>query len=88
MVCDPNLLAFGEAFMQLYSERERADYDHLWAPSKSDAAEAIVSARDAVLQMEQARSASPEQVQAVCLAVMVDQRSRKRMKFPLSSARP
>lgn len=82
MVCDPSLLAFGEAFIQLNAERERADYDHLWAPSKKDAEEAIVSARDAVLQMENARSASPEQVQAVCLAIVVDQRNRKRLKFP------
>lgn len=56
------------------------------APSKKDAEEAIASSQGAVLQIQKARSTSPEQLQAVCLAIVVDRRNRRRLKFPVSAA--
>lgn len=80
-VCDPDLMQFAETFEFLLKLRESADYDYLWKPSKKDAEDAIDSAREAIARFEQAKVNRYDQVQAVCLAIIVDQRNRKRMKF-------
>ena len=48
LVCDPDLVLFAESFMFLLAERERADYDHMWTPTKKDAEDAINWAEDAI----------------------------------------
>lgn len=79
--CDPDLYRFARSFLLLRDERERADYDHDWAPTKKDAEDAVILAKDAISQLQQARDRSSNQVSLVCLAVMVDQRSRRRIKL-------
>lgn len=78
-VCDPDLKRFAEIFVLLLEQRESADYDYLWKPSKKDAADAINSAREAITRFEQAKANRHDQVRAVCLAMIVNQ--RKRMQF-------
>lgn len=78
-VCDPDLSLFAESFELLLKQREDADYNYLWKPSKRDAEAAINTAKEAIARFEQAKANRPDQVRAVCLAVIV--RDRKRMQF-------
>lgn len=78
-ICDPDLMAFAEIFKGLLEQRESADYDYLWKPSKKDAEDAINSAREAIARFEQAKANRYDQVRAVCLAIIAYQ--RKRMQF-------
>ena len=89
MVCDPNLLAFGEAFMQLYAEREKEPtMTTCGRPAKVTQRRLLARLVMRSCRWSRPDRPLPQQVQAVGLAVMVDQRSRKRMKFPLLPARP
>ncbi len=81
LVCDPDLVLFAESFMFLLAERERADYDHMWTPTKKDAEDAINWAEDAIGQLERAKSNASVQVRAVSVAIIADSRNRKRMKL-------
>lgn len=72
-------MQFAQIFQLLLEQRESADYDYLWKPSKKDAEDAINSAREAIARLEEATGNRPDQVRAVCLAVIVNQ--RKRMQF-------
>lgn len=78
--CDPDLVLFAESFMLLLAVRERADYDHMWTPTKKDAEDAINWAEDAIGQFERAKSNAAVQVRAACVAIIADSRNRKRMK--------
>ncbi len=77
-MCDPDLKQFGEVFGLLQKQRQRADYDYLWKPSKKDEEDAINSAEEAIALFEQAKANRSDQVQAVCLAIIA--RDRKRMQ--------
>ena len=79
--CNPELKRFARSFLLLRDERERADYDHGWVHTKKDAEDAVALARLAISDLEQARQSTPQQVTAVCLAVIADPRSRKRLKL-------
>lgn len=78
-VCDPDLNRFADIFERLLELRESADYDHIWKPSKKDAEDAISSAKEAIARFEQAKANRQDQVRAVCLAIIANQ--RKRMRF-------
>ncbi len=80
-VCDHDLYHFAQSFQLLRDERERADYEHNWAHTKKDAEDMVSLARIAIDQIERARANSPLQLAAVCLAVIADPRSRKRLKY-------
>lgn len=79
--CDSDLVLFAESFIFLLAQRERADYDHLWTPTKKDAEDAINWAEDAFEQLERAKSKASVQVRTVCIAVIADSRNRKRMRL-------
>lgn len=78
-ISDPDLMKFADIFKGLLEQRESADYDYLWKPSKKDAEDAINSAREAIARFEQAKANRYDQVRAVCLAIIANQ--RKRMQF-------
>lgn len=78
--CDPDLLLFAESFLFLLAERERADYDHMWTPTKKDAEDAINWAADAIGQLERAKAEASVQLRSVGVAIITDSRNRKRMK--------
>lgn len=61
--CAGVLSQFAEDFEALQLSRHRADYDHTFRPTKSDAILAIARAERAMGSLQAARSACPEQLQ-------------------------
>ena len=78
-ICDCDLLDFAKSFRILLDAREAADYDHRSIPTKRDAQKALDTARLAIDQLNRAARNSPEQVQAVCVAMIASDRARKRL---------
>ena len=78
-ICDRDLLDFAKSFRILLDAREAADYDHRSIPTKRDARKALDTARLAIDQLNRAARNSPEQVQAVCVAMIASDRTRKRL---------
>lgn len=77
--CDAHLIRFAEAFTRLQTARHEADYDLTSAPTKAEAADAIEQAERVFDALEVARSGSPDQLQAVCAAMVANPATRKRM---------
>lgn len=77
--CDPHLTQFAEHFIHLQLVRHRADYDLWYAPTKAEATTAIQRAERALEALQLAQSQSPEQLQAVCVAMVASPGTRKRM---------
>jgi hypothetical protein len=77
--CDPHLLRFAEAFTDLQTARQQADYNLNIAPTKAEATEAIEQAERVLRALEAARGGSPDQLQAVCAAMVASSATRKRM---------
>lgn len=78
-ICDRDLLDFAKSFSILLDAREAADYNHRSIPTKRDAQNALDIARVAIDQLDRAARNSPEQVQAVCVAMIASDRTRKRL---------
>lgn len=78
--CDTDLAEFGSLFCVLRDAREQADYDHLWTATKRDADDAIGHADLAIDHLRTAARRSPQQVQAVCLAIIAGNATRKRLR--------
>ena len=77
--CTADLEEFSRCLLRLQSARERADYDDSYEPSKDDARVIVATARRGVESLRQARTASPDQVQAMCVAMIAGPAARKRM---------
>jgi hypothetical protein len=77
--CDPDLVRFAADFIDLHLARHRADYDATFAPTKAEATRAIQQAEAAILALGAARANSPDQLQAVCAAMVANPATRKRM---------
>ena len=80
-VCDPDLVRLAQTFELLLKQRDRADYDYLWPPSKKDTEDAINLAEEAIQQLERATANAPVQVRAGCLALIANSQNRGRMRF-------
>ncbi|MCY4423048.1 MAG: hypothetical protein OXC06_08270 [Acidimicrobiaceae bacterium] len=78
-VCDADLLRSADACRWLLGAREDADYDHLTSHTKQEAEKAVVRARLAISQIRRAATNSPQQVQAVCIALIASPASRRRL---------
>ncbi len=78
--CDASLRKFAEQFVDLYIDRQNADYDHTYDPDKSDAEDAIASARSGIECLSQARTTSPDQVQMMCVKILASNTQRKHMR--------
>lgn len=77
--CEPCLRKFGEDFEYLQLARHRADYDLTYTPTKRDALTAIDRAERAVKNLGEARQRCPEQLQAMCVAMIASSNLRRRM---------
>ena len=77
--CSADVEQFSMCFLELQSERERADYDDAYEPKKDDALAAIATARRGVECLRQARNSCPDQVQAICVAMVAGPAARRRM---------
>lgn len=78
--CHPELLSFAHSFADLQMARYRADYDVEYTPTKKDAIIAVQRAERAVGALAKARSVCPDQLQAVCVAVIATNQARRRMR--------
>lgn len=78
--CNPDLLDFAESLLVLQAERHSADYDYGYAPTKADAQNLLQLARDGVRSLQSARSADPDQVQVMCVAMFANPSVRRRMQ--------
>lgn len=77
--CDACLQQFGDDFEQLQLARHRADYDLAYAPTKRDALTAIERAKRAISDLAGARQKCPDQLQAMCVAMIAGPNLRRRM---------
>lgn len=77
--CELCLRQFGEDFEYLQLARHRADYDLTYAPTKRDTLTAIDRAKRTVADLGEARQHCPEQIQAMCVAMIASSNLRRRM---------
>jgi hypothetical protein len=77
--CDPHLIEFAEHFIYLQLVRHRADYDLWYTPTKAEATTAIQRAERALGALQEAREQCPDQLQAVCVAMVANSGTRRRM---------
>lgn len=77
--CHADLLGFAACFVELLAAREDADYDGDYVATEGDAREAIAAARDGVEHLHRARTVAPEQVNAMCVAMIAGPAERRRM---------
>jgi hypothetical protein len=77
--CDAHLIRFAEAFTRLQTARHQADYNLTVAPTKAEAARAIRQAERVLHALDAVRGDSPDQLQAVCAAMVANAATRKRM---------
>ena len=77
--CHPELLAFANGFDSLHLLRHLADYDPEYSCTKLDTVTALGRAEAAIEALFSARQHCPEQLDILCVAVLADDRSRKRI---------
>lgn len=78
--CDPELRLFADSFIDLLMARHRADYDVEYTPTKKDALTAVQRADRAIQALAKAKAACPDQLQAMCVAMVATSQARKRMR--------
>lgn len=78
-VCHEDLLFVAGVFTDLQAERYMADYDHTYVPNKAETLYAIGYAGDGVRRLKAGRANCREQLEVACLAMIADDRSRRRM---------
>jgi len=78
--CHSALLLFARNFESLYDLRHLADYDHDYSCTKLEAVTALERAEDAIEALATARRECPEQLDILCVATLVDERGRARIK--------
>ena len=77
--CTADIERFSTCLPKLQSERERADYDDAYEATKDDVRVALATARRGIECLRRARNASPDQVQAMCVAMIAGPAARRRM---------
>lgn len=77
--CSPHLKQFAEDFEYLQLARHQADYDLAYTPRKADASIAMDRARRAVGDLDAVRRYCPEQLQAMCVAMIAAPNLRRRL---------
>ena len=78
--CNGDLLDFAENFLVVQAARHLADYGYGYVPKKSETKVILRRARDGVRSLESARTADPEQLQVMCVAMSASQSVRRRMR--------
>ena len=78
-VCHEDLLFVAGVFTDLQAERYMADYDHAYVPNKAETLYAIGYARDGVCRLKAGRASCREQLEVACIAMIADDRTRRRM---------
>lgn len=78
-VCHEDLLFLAGVFTDLQAERYTADYDYTCVPNKAETLYAIGYAGDGIHRLEAARASCREQLEVACLAMIADDRTRRRM---------
>lgn len=77
--CHTHLTNFANSFVRLQPARERADYDLAYKPTPNDAITALDDAQRVIDELKLARSACGDQLQAMCVAILAPQQTRRRM---------
>ena len=77
--CHQDLRMVAERFVTLQFVREQADYDHTYRPNKSDTLDAIDRAEEGIELLSNSRETCLEQLQMVCLVMIADKSTRRRM---------
>lgn len=77
--CHSALAHFADCFVRLQAARLYADYDNDYEPTKDAASESIVISRTGIDCLRHARDVRPEQVQAMCVAMIAGPATRRRM---------
>ena len=77
--CHEDLLQVARVFTDLHAERQMADYDHAYVPNKTETLDNIDYAGEGIRRLRSSRARCREQLEAVCLAMIADDRTRRRM---------
>lgn len=77
--CHSALAHFADCFVRLQVARLSADYDNSYEPTKDTARRAVATSRTGAECLRQARDVRPEQVQAMCVAMIAGPATRRRM---------
>ncbi len=77
--CHELIIVFASDFDHLQLARHRADYDLGYAPTRADAVTAVARARRAIDSLAEAHRTCPDQIQAMCVAMVAAHGLRRRM---------
>lgn len=78
--CHPELTAFAQSFVDLQMARYRADYDVEYTPTKGVPSSQCNVRSGPLTRSGKARSVCPDQLQAVCVAMIATSQARRRMR--------